>query len=247
MNELFALWNEHYWMDGWGLVWMSIDVATSWWIMVDARRRGRGWVRWMVFAWLLWLVAIAVWLFRRRRWPVSVALDRRTKLAFAGIALAVFVAGMAARMSFVYNFQVARVEGQAMASTLNDQDRLLVNKALYRDRDPAHGDIIMLRYPRDPTKSFVMRVIAAGGDLVWMENGAVFRNGSRLNEPYVDEANRGADDMTPLQIPPGSYFVMGDRRNNSSDSRHWGLVPRGHVVGKITRRWWPASSARQFE
>ena len=77
--------------------------------------------------------------------------------------------------------------------------------------------------------------------------GAVFRNGTPLDEPYVLEADRSADGMLPRQIPPGFYFVMGDRRNNSSDSRHWGVVPREYVLGKVTRRWWPVSQARTFD
>ena len=250
MAELFAHLNEHLWRDGWGLPWLLIQVAIIWWLMVDSQRRGRGWVRWIVLNYFVGPLAIVVWLIRRRRWPVSADLDRRTKLRFAAIAPAVLVvqiAVIAVPALLVYNVQVTRVDGQAMGVTLNHHDRVLVNKAVYRGRDPVHGDIIMFRYPRDPEKSFIKRVIGLGGDELRIESGTVFRNGTKLDEPYVHEANRGAADMPPRQIPQGFYFVMGDRRNNSFDSRHWGLVPREYVHGKVTRLWWPLSRARTFD
>ena len=247
MTELLAHLNERYWMGGWGAPWMMLQLALIWWLIVDTTRRRRGWLRWIIFAWLLWLIAIVVWLIRRRKWPATVSLDAHAKLRLAGLALVVWLVQMAVPTALTYQFQVARVDGRAMEATLNDQDRLLVNKAVYRGQDPGHGDIVMLRYPKNPEKKFVMRIIGVGGDELRMENGAVFRNGTPLDEPYVLEADRSADDMLPRQIPPGFYFVMGDRRNNSSDSRHWGVVPREYVLGKVTRRWWPVSQARTFD
>ena len=90
----------------------------------------------------------------------------------------------------------------------------------------------------------VMRVIATGGDELQSVGGVVFRNGRESDEPYL--TRRSHDDWGPEVVPEGAYFVMGDRRDNSSDSRHWGYVPREYVVGRVTLRWWPLSARRGF-
>ena len=112
-----------------------------------------------------------------------------------------------------------------MAPTLQDQDRLIVNKLAYRIGDPQVGDIVMLYYPLKPEKSFVKRVIAEEGDQVRIVDGRVFRNDVPLDDSFVPQEYRSHDDWGPQVIPEGYYFVMGDHRNNSSDSRHWGFVP----------------------
>jgi signal peptidase I len=142
--------------------------------------------------------------------------------------------------------QVARVEGQSMAPTLEDQDRLIVNKLVYRIADPRRGDIVMLYYPLNPDKSFVKRVIAEEGDTVRIVDGRVFVNDIPLKDDYVSSEYRSHDDWGPQVIPEGYYFVMGDHRNNSSDSRHWGMVPKRYIIGKVQLRWWPVPTARVF-
>jgi signal peptidase I len=142
--------------------------------------------------------------------------------------------------------QVARVEGQSMAPTLEDQDRLIVNKLVYRIADPRRGDIVMLYYPLNPDKSFVKRVIAEEGDTVRIVDGRVFVNDIPLKDDYVSNEYRSHDDWGPQVIPEGYYFVMGDHRNNSSDSRHWGMVPKRYIIGKVQLRWWPVPTARVF-
>jgi signal peptidase I len=145
-----------------------------------------------------------------------------------------------------FGFQVARVEGQSMAPTLEDQDRLIVNKLVYRISDPRRGDIVMLYYPVDPNKSFVKRVIAEEGDTVRIIEGRVYVNDVPLQDDYVPDEFRGHDDYGPKVIDPGYYFVMGDHRNNSSDSRHWGYVPKKYIIGKVQIRWWPVPTATLF-
>jgi signal peptidase I len=145
-----------------------------------------------------------------------------------------------------FGFQVARVEGQSMAPTLEDQDRLIVNKLVYRIGDPRRGDIVMLYYPLNPDKSFVKRVIAEEGDTVRIVDGRVYVNDIPLKDDYVSNEYRSHDDWGPQVIPEGYYFVMGDHRNNSSDSRHWGMVPKRYIIGKVQLRWWPVPSARVF-
>jgi len=145
-----------------------------------------------------------------------------------------------------FGFQVARVEGQSMAPTLEDQDRLIVNKLVYRIGEPRRGDIVMLYYPLNPDKSFVKRVIAEEGDTVRIVDGRVYVNDIPLKDDYVASEYRSHDDWGPSVIPEGYYFVMGDHRNNSSDSRHWGMVPKKYIIGKVQLRWWPVPTARVF-
>jgi signal peptidase I len=142
--------------------------------------------------------------------------------------------------------QVARVEGQSMAPTLADQDRLIVNKLAYRFGDPRRSDIVMLYYPMNPEKSFVKRVIAEENDMVRIVDGRVYVNDVPLRDDYVPPEFRDHDDYGPELVPEGYYFVLGDHRNNSSDSRHWGMVPKRYIIGKVQLRWWPVPAARVF-
>ncbi len=156
-------------------------------------------------------------------------------------------AAVYATLIVTFGFQVARVEGQSMAPTLADQDRLIVNKAAYRFfEEPQIGDIVMLYYPLNPEKSFVKRVIAKEGDQVRIVDGRVYRNDVLINDEYVPAEYRSHDDWGPEVVPEGQYFVMGDHRNNSSDSRHWKWVPKKYIIGKVQLRWWPLPHARLF-
>jgi signal peptidase I len=155
-------------------------------------------------------------------------------------------AAVYATLIVTFGFQVARVEGHSMAPTLADQDRLIVNKLTYRIGEPHIGDIVMLYYPNDPNKSFVKRVIAEEGDQVRIVDGKVYRNDILLDDSFVPLDFRSHDDWGPQVIPEGYYRVMGDHRNNSSDSRHWGFVPKKYLIGKVQRRWWPLRHARMF-
>ena len=155
-------------------------------------------------------------------------------------------AAVYATLIVTFGFQVARVEGMSMAPTLQDQDRLIVNKLAYRIGDPKVGDIVMLYYPLKPEKSFVKRIIAEEGDQVRIVGGRVFRNDVPLDDSFVPQEYRSYDDWGPQVIPEGYYFVMGDHRNNSSDSRHWGMVPKKYIIGKVQLRWWPVPTARVF-
>jgi signal peptidase I len=157
-----------------------------------------------------------------------------------------FSAAVYAILIVTFGFQVARVEGQSMAPTLEDQDRLIVNKLVYRIGEPRRGDIVMLYYPLNPDKSFVKRVIAEEGDMVRIVDGRVYVNDVPLRDDYVPPQYRSHDEWGPQVIPEGYYFVMGDHRNNSSDSRHWGMVPKKYIIGKVQLRWWPVPTARVF-
>ena len=169
-------------------------------------------------------------------WKDEVAAWVKTLLSAAVYALLIVTFG----------FQVARVEGQSMAPTLQDQDRLIVNKLAYRLGSPRRGDIVMLYYPADPDKSFVKRVIAEEGDVVKIEDGRVYINDVPMAEDFVPPEYRDHDDQPPTQIKQGYYYVLGDHRNNSSDSRHWGEVPKRYIIGKVQLRWWPIPHATIF-
>jgi len=155
-------------------------------------------------------------------------------------------AAVYATLIVTFGFQVARVEGQSMAPTLADQDRLIVNKLAYRIGIPRRGDIVMLYYPINPDKSFVKRVIAEEGDTVRIADGRVYVNDVPMSDDFVAPEYRSHDDYGPTVVPEGYYFVMGDHRNNSSDSRHWGYVPKKYIIGKVQLRWWPVPHAHVF-
>jgi signal peptidase I len=155
-------------------------------------------------------------------------------------------AAVYATLIVTFVVQVARVDGLSMAPTLEDHDRLIVNKLVYELGDPRPGDIVMLYYPLNPDKMFVKRVIAKEGDTVRIVDGRVYVNDIPLHDDYVPPEFRSHDDWGPQVIQQGYYFVMGDHRNNSSDSRHWGPVPKKYIVGKVKVRWWPLQDARIF-
>jgi signal peptidase I len=155
-------------------------------------------------------------------------------------------AGVYATLIVTFVFQVTRVDGLSMAPTLQDQDRLIVNRLVYQLGDPRRGDIVMLYYPRNPEMLFVKRVIAKEGDTVQSVDGTVYVNHEALSDDYVRDEFRSHDDWGPQVVQEGYYLVMGDHRNQSSDSRDWGPVPKKYIVGRVNARLWPIVAARIF-
>lgn len=131
------------------------------------------------------------------------------------------------------------VEGPSMRPTLVNGERLVVNKFIYRFKTPERGEILVFRYPRDPSRDFIKRVIAVAGDTVEIKDGRVFLNGQLLNEPYILERTRGSYPIAT--VPEGHIYVMGDNRNNSEDSRFKdvGFVPLELIKGKAVTVFWP--------
>jgi len=156
-------------------------------------------------------------------------------------------AAVYATLIVTFGFQVARVEGRSMEPTLHDQDRLVVNKLAYQLHNPEVGDVVMLLHPSNPGQSLVKRVVGAPGDTVAFRQGVVVRNGVVADEAFVAFDLRSVEDRAPVVVPEGFYFVLGDHRNNSSDSRAFGPVPKKYILGRIQIRWWPLADAKSFE
>jgi signal peptidase I len=116
-----------------------------------------------------------------------------------------------------------------------------VNKFVYRFRPIERGDVVVFWYPKDPSVSFIKRVVGRPGDQVEIRRGAVFVNGQRVREDYVRMQFKDDESYAPVQVPPGYYYVLGDHRNSSNDSRSWGEVPEKYIYGKALLRFWPLS------
>ena len=156
-------------------------------------------------------------------------------------------AAVYATLIVTFGFQVARVEGHSMEPTLEDQDRLVVNKLAYQIHDPEVGDIVMLLHPSNPDLSLVKRIVAKAGDTVAFKEGHVFRNAVLVDDSFIPADRRSHESLAPIVVPEGFYFVLGDHRNNSSDSRVFGPVPKKYILGRVQIRWWPFATARPFE
>lgn len=138
-----------------------------------------------------------------------------------------------------YVGQAFRVQGASMQPLLEDDERILVNKFAYRLGPIRRGDVVVFWYPRDPAVSFIKRVVGLPGDVVELRRGLVHVNGRRLNEPWVAAEFRGHDSVGPVEVERGHYFVLGDHRTSSNDSRAWGDVPERYIYGKAVFRFWP--------
>ncbi len=139
----------------------------------------------------------------------------------------------------IFLYQPVKVEGTSMMPSLDDQERIFVNKYVYRLEPIQRGDIVVFRYPRDPSKSFIKRVIGLGGDRIRIDSGEVFVNGEALEEDYVPGAYADQRSYPETVVPPNSYFVLGDHRTMSNDSRDFGPVNIGYIYGKAVFGYWP--------
>jgi signal peptidase I len=139
----------------------------------------------------------------------------------------------------IFLYQPVKVEGVSMMPGLEDQERIFVNKFVYRWEPIERGDIIVFRYPRDTSKSYIKRVIGVAGDRVRIVNGQVYVNGEALDEDYVPSDYADGRSYSELVVPRNSYFVLGDHRTMSSDSREFGPVNDRYIYGKAVFGYWP--------
>lgn len=160
--------------------------------------------------------------------PVSLLRDVAISVALAVILI-------------VFIYQPVKVEGTSMMPGLTDQERIFVNKYEYKlgAGNIHRGDLVVFHYPLDPSQSYIKRIVGLPGDRVEILAGDVYVNQQKLDEPYVLDEYRDHDTMLPRLVPPDNYFVLGDHRNSSSDSRSWGFVDRGKIYGKAVLVYWP--------
>jgi signal peptidase I len=153
------------------------------------------------------------------------------------------VSALASVLIITFLYQPVRVEGTSMLPRLVDHDRLFINKFVYRIASIERGDVVVFHYPRDPEKSYIKRVVALPGDRLRIDHGQVWLNGQRLKEDYVPEEYRDTRSMIETVVPDDSYFMMGDHRSISSDSREFGPVDRSLIYGKAAFVYWPTKDA----
>ena len=167
----------------------------------------------------------------RRRFPFSLLALSWLRDLLISVALALAI------IAFVY--QPVKVEGSSMAPQLSDQERIVINKFIYNFEPIQRGDIVVFRYPRDPGKSFIKRVVGLPGETVEIRRGIVYINGMPLREEYLPPQEQDRQSYPPTRLPPQHYFVLGDHRRSSNDSRAWGTVHRDFIYGKAVFAYWP--------
>lgn len=159
----------------------------------------------------------------------------------------IVVIGAIFALIYLFVAQFHKVSGNSMVPTLQSADFLITEKVTYRFGTPKRGDIIVLKNPRDESQDFIKRILAVPGDNIKIENNSVFINGQLLNEPYLPAGTltrAGAFLTEGIQVlaGPNQYFVLGDNRSHSSDSREWGAVTREEIVGRAFFRYFPPQS-----
>jgi signal peptidase I len=169
--------------------------------------------------------------------PAAVSPARATVSWLKDLSLSVFIAIIV----ILFLYQPVKVEGTSMMPALVDQERIFINKFIYRFglADVNRGDTVVFWFPGDTSKSYIKRVIGVPGDTVEVIEGTVLVNGNALSEPYVPEEYRDHSSMHRQVVAPGNYFVLGDHRSSSNDSRTWGTVPRSYIYGKAVFVYWP--------
>ena len=152
-----------------------------------------------------------------------------------------FLSVVIAIVVILFLYQPVRVEGTSMMPTLVDEERIFINKFVYRFglADIGRGDMIVFWFPGDTSKSYIKRVIGVPGDTVEVKEGTVYINGAPLAESYVSPENRDYTSYPLKTLESDKYFVLGDHRNSSNDSRSWGMVPRSYIYGKAVFVYWP--------
>src|SRR5216110_3259859 len=150
---------------------------------------------------------------------------------FISLAISAFI--------IIFIYQPVKVEGTSIMPSLEDQERIFVNKFVYRLESIERGDVVVFRYPRDPSKSYIKRVIGVAGDRIRIDGGQVYENGEAVDEAYVPPAYADSRSYPETVVPQNSYFVLGDHRSMSNDSRDFGPVNQSYIYGKAVFGYWP--------
>ena len=165
----------------------------------------------------------------------------RDRTGFSGWLRDVAISLAVSAFFIIFLYQPVKVEGTSMMPTLQDQERVFINKFVYKLEPIERGDVVVFRYPRDPAKSYIKRVVAVAGDSVQIQAGVVYVNGERLQEVYVPRMYEDVRSYPGVIVPPHSYFVLGDHRNLSNDSRDFGPVDEEFIYGKAVFGYWPVT------
>ena len=152
-----------------------------------------------------------------------------------GLLLASSIA--VASLALVY--QPIKIKGNSMTPLLSNDEAIIINRRVYDFEPVRRGDVVVFRYPLDATKSYIKRIVGLPGETVQIRQGLVYINGSWIPEPYVPSQYEDLSDFGPIQVPSDSYFVLGDHRNSSNDSRVFGTVPRRLIYGRAVFAYWP--------
>jgi signal peptidase I len=182
--------------------------------------------------------------------PDAVTTGKTERARISGIGLwmrDVLISVAASVLIIMFLYQPVRVEGTSMLPRLEDHDRLFINKFVYHFASIHRGDVVVFHYPRDPAKSYIKRVIAVPGDRLKIDRGEVYLNGKLLPEPYVPEEYRDTKSAAEMVVPEDTFFMMGDHRSISSDSREFGPVDRDLIYGKAVFVYWPTRDAGVVE
>lgn len=157
------------------------------------------------------------------------------RLWIRDILLSLSIAGVV----LVFLCQPVKVEGTSMLPQLADDQRIFVNKFVYRIDSIERGDVIVFKFPDNPAKSYIKRVVGLPGETVEIRHGAVHIDGGSYAEPYVPPRYRDRSSHAPVTVPAGEYYVLGDHRTTSNDSRAWGTVSESHITGRAMFAYWP--------
>jgi signal peptidase I len=171
--------------------------------------------------------------------PEAVPAKPRVLPTLAGWARDLTVSLVVSALIIIFLYQPVKVEGTSMLPGLTDQERIFINKFVYHLEPISRGDIVVFHYPRDTAKSYIKRVIAVAGDRVQIDDGRVYVNGRRIRELYVPDDYRDDRSYPETVVPRNTYFLLGDHRSSSSDSRDFGPVERQYIYGKAVFVYWP--------
>jgi signal peptidase I len=141
--------------------------------------------------------------------------------------------------SLLLIYQPVKIEGNSMTPLLSNHEAIILNRLVYHFEPIRRGDVVVFRYPLDDTKSFIKRIVGLPGETVQIRQGLVYVNGNWIPEPYVLSQYQDLSDFGPIQVPSDSYFVLGDHRNSSNDSRVFGTVAGRLVYGRAVFAYWP--------
>ncbi|MFA7468660.1 MAG: signal peptidase I [Desulfotomaculaceae bacterium] len=167
--------------------------------------------------------------------------EKKQKSALLEILESVAIAVLLAVLIRMFLFQPFIIPSESMYPTLQISDRIMVNKLSYHLGDPGRGDVIVFKYPMDPSRDFVKRLIAVGGETIEVRDNVIYINGNAVSEEYLPPDLIMNGDFGPVEVPPGTYFMMGDNRNSSEDSRSWGMLPEENIIGKAVVIYWPVN------